>query len=287
MHRKTQRVPRHVVWNRKDWSCQSKDCTMDGSNRGLQISITNNRGISWLSDKQINEKRKCDISPWQHQSQEKVYLLRATKIRWACAYDRSRKSFDRSSSIPFIKLARTPAACSLTWMYKNKVQTIHKRNLHCTGLTCTLIVHIFMIVQWYYTFWVRHRMGKQMSLYRVNLPQLGCPQVNFLLFARFVISLSQKVWMCACEKGNVVEHFPLALTTEKKSETHNTKVTLLLKKVIEILQICKVQAVFLLVLHLWSSSLTFFVLWFVNSSTIFRYGGNGKRWPLSKKKCWS
>ena len=56
--------------------------------------------------------------------------------------------------------------------------------------------------------------------------------------------------MCACEKGNVVDHFPLALTTEKKSETHNTKVTLLLKKVIEILQICKVQAVFLLVLHL-------------------------------------
>jgi hypothetical protein len=96
--------------------------------------------------------------------------------------------------------------------------------------------------------------------------------------------------MCACEKGNVVEHFPLALTTEKKSETHNTKVTLLLKKVIEILQICKVQAVFLLVLlsevhhSLSLCSYIAIVLWFVNSSTIFRYGGNGKRLPLSKKK---
>lgn len=140
MHGKTQRVPRHVVWNRKDRSCQSKDCTMDGTNRKLQISVNNNRGISSrLSDKQINEKRKGDISPWQHQNQDKVYLLRATKICWACAYDRSRKSFDRSSSIPFIKLARTPAACSLTWMYKNKVQNIDKRNLHCTALTCTLI----------------------------------------------------------------------------------------------------------------------------------------------------
>jgi len=47
-------------------------------------------------------------------NQQKFYLLCATIIRWAFAYDLSRKSFDRSSSIPFIKLARTPAACSLT-----------------------------------------------------------------------------------------------------------------------------------------------------------------------------
>lgn len=85
----------------------------------------------------------------------------------------------------------------------------------------------------------------QMNIY---LPQLGCPQVIFLLFARFVISLSQKVWMCACDKGNVVDSFSI-------SSDH-------------LLSSC-------------SSIAT--VLWFVNSSTIFHYEGNGKKLPLSKK----